>query len=139
MYQTELNQKNRRWNWVYIGQFYQLFIDFKMFGFWLFFEKTVFLMFFGDWCDIPISNVFLFLWDIIDGGLDLCWKFGRNGLVHFPKTPLEVCGSKKSQMCHSKKNHNCVTNIIVKITVGSSAWAVKAWYIRFASLVAIYL
>ena len=38
----------------------------------LFFEKTVFLMFFGDWCDIPISIGFLFLWDIIDGGLDLC-------------------------------------------------------------------
>ena len=52
-------------------------------------------------------------------GLTFAESLEENGLVHFPKTPLEVCGSKKSQMCHSKKKsqlchkHNCENNSCV--------------------------
>ena len=42
-------------------------------------------------------------------GLTFAESLEENGLVHFPKTPLEVCRSKKLQLCHSLKKITIVS------------------------------
>ena len=107
---------------------------------WIFFEKTVFLMFFWRLVRYPhLKRISIFVgynwwwaWPLLKVWKKMAWYISLKHLLKFAGQKNYNCVTlkKKSQLCHK---HNCENNSCVVSMV------CEASYIRFASLAAIYL